>query len=97
MGNVLRMIISSLCLLVAVACLGLFMFNFVFEKHEIKAEKRQEEVIHGMAGDGIISDLFDWSQEDNDKDRTLRKVVLVVIGTGSTAIGLITLPKRKHS
>lgn len=97
MGNALRTIIGSLCLLVAALCLGLYMFNFVFEKHEINDEKRQEELIHGKAGDGIISDLFDWSQEDNDRDRNLRKVVLVVIGTGSTAIGLIALPKRKHS
>lgn len=97
MGNALRTIIGGLCLLVAVFCLGLYMFNFVFEKHEINDEKRQEELIHGKVGDGIISDLFDWSQEDNDRDRTLRKVVLVVVGTGSTAIGLITLPKRKHS
>lgn len=95
MSTTIRKILAALLLCVALISLGLYLFNFVFEKHEIHDEARQESFVHDEVNNDVISNFFDWTQEDNDRDRAVRKIVLIVVGVSSASLGLVVLPKRR--
>lgn len=93
----MRKMISVVCLIIVAICLGLSMFNVVFEKHERTDEKRHETFVQEKAGDTVVSDIVHKTQEDNERNRTIRKVVLILVGTSSAALGLVVLPARRSS
>ena len=93
--SILRKILGSLFLGIAAICLGLYLFNYAFEKHEVREEDRQEEFVHDQVDNKTLTNLFDWSQEDNARDREVRKIALMVIGVGTATTGIVVFPKKK--
>lgn len=95
--SIFRKIFGGGLLGLALVCLGLYLFNFVFEKHEVQDKARQEEFVKDNVDNQTISSIFDWSQEDNARDRRVRKIALLVIGVGSASIGILAFPNRKSA